>query len=153
MLWLSSMKVNSASRSIGLVPFSQVLAEAAAERARPERTVVERGTERLRCQLTILAAGELRAPSAGARGCYTDETASGTIADRSAIMLEAVRRLQASLASSSPLSAAELRRMRREVAMTVHPDLCHGPDRRVAEELMKGVNILVTEALGGRRRS
>lgn len=145
---MACVKVTSALRSIGSVPFAQVLAEVAAKQPVLAPVAVGRDMQRLRCQLTILATGNsLGAPSLGAHRYRLDENVSETIADRSSKMLEAAQRLEAALLSSSALSAAEVRRLRREAAMTVHPDLCSGPYKLEAEELMKKVNASVAAAL------
>lgn len=136
------------SATIGMVPFSRVLADMAAEQARLGPAARVRGHERVYCHLALLPAGTVsHAPSAGAEGGYLDEGADGGRADKCAMMLEAARRFEAILGTSTALSPGELRRLRREAALSVHPDLFTGPDKLLAEELMKSVNIRVAAAL------
>lgn len=145
--------MHNVSQSIYSVSFSQVLAEVLSEQQELGSAAMWRGTERLCCKLAILAVGQVpRAPSSGSRSGYSDACARVAVADRLSTMIEATRRLETALVSSFALSADELRRLRREAAMAVHPDLCTGPDKQVAEELMKTVNALVAAALESRSR-
>lgn len=150
--------VTSVLRSTGAVSFSQALAEAAAKRWLLDSGAVGRGTDRLSCQLTNLAAGgKLQPTIGGAPNDYADESVGAARPDDIAAqecssMHEAAGRVRAALLSSSALSRAELKQLRREVAMIVHPDRCSGEHKQVAEELMKSINALVAAALDGRTR-
>ena len=150
--------VRSVLRSTGAESFSRVLAETAARYCWIEPVARLPGMDRLRCQLTnVPAVGTLHASFAGAIKMYADEsdgvvTLEGAPAQDFSRMQDAARRLQAMLSSASVLTSAELKRFRREVAKSVHPDLCPDEYKKEAEELMKSVNVLVAQALDASAR-
>lgn len=135
---------------MGATPFSQVLAETAEALTRRGPVAGARCGGRMCFDLATLSVGkELYAPSAGAQSGYLDDSSSGARFNKSASMIEAVRHIEAVIGSSISLSAAELRRLRREAAWSVHPDMATGPDKMLAEQLMKSVNVLVAAAMDG----
>lgn len=139
---------------MGHAPFSRVLAEAAAKQSMADAVAVSRFNSRLSCQMTSLVAGGMPQPmGTGTFNVYLEENVDTSTPDERSKMHEAARRVEAALQSSSSMSAAELKRLRREVARIVHPDLCLGEHQREAEELMKSVNVLVATALDSRPRS
>ncbi len=107
--------------------------------------------------MNLAAGGKLQPVFAGGINDYADESVGPSRPDDipaqdCSRLLEAAGRVRAALLSSAALTPAEVKRFRREAAMIVHPDLCSGEHKRVAEELMKSINALVAAALDGRPR-
>jgi len=131
------------------VSFYDALAEAAARSKMPDTYSIHRQSQRLCYQVALLSGVAVQRTSSDVRSAsYYDESMSEMETSKAATMVEAVRTLEVTLRSSPSLPANQLRLLRREVALIVHPDLCTGSDKRIADDLMKIVNALVSAALG-----